>query len=101
MMKTISILGSTGSIGKQALDLCRRHPDRYRVAALTARSSKETLFETYKNDCISTIDEISDDDNKSRLFAMKQQLSEKKYNEETLIEDLFNLAELKKTLLEA
>ncbi len=45
MMKTISILGSTGSIGKQALDLCRRHPDRYRVAALTARSSKETLFE--------------------------------------------------------
>lgn len=66
-----------------------------------SNGSKETLFETYKNDCISTIDEISDDDNKSRLFAMKQQLSEKKYNEETLIEDLFNLAELKKTLLEA
>ena len=66
-----------------------------------SNGSKETLFETYKNDCISTIDEIRDDDNKSRLFAMKQQLSEKKYNEETLIEDLFNLAELKKTLLEA
>ena len=44
-IKTISILGSTGSIGKQALDLCRRHPDRYRVTALTARASKELLFE--------------------------------------------------------
>ena len=44
-MKTIAILGSTGSIGTQALDLCRRHPDRYRVAALTARGSKEKLFE--------------------------------------------------------
>ena len=44
-MKTIAILGSTGSIGTQALDICRRHPDRYRVVALTARSSREKLFE--------------------------------------------------------
>ena len=44
-MKRIAILGSTGSIGTQALDICRRHPDRFRVAALTARSSREKLFE--------------------------------------------------------
>jgi len=44
-MKKISILGSTGSIGTQALDICRRHPDRYRVVALTARGSREKLFE--------------------------------------------------------
>lgn len=44
-MKTIAILGSTGSIGTQALDLCRRHPGRFRVTALTARGSKEKLFE--------------------------------------------------------
>ena len=44
-MKKIVILGSTGSIGTQALDLCRRHPDRYQVAALTARGSREKLFE--------------------------------------------------------
>ncbi len=44
-MKKIAILGSTGSIGTQALDLCRRHPDRYRVAALTARGSREKLFD--------------------------------------------------------
>ena len=44
-MKKIAILGSTGSIGTQALDLCRRHPDRYRVTALTARGSREKLFQ--------------------------------------------------------
>ena len=44
IMKTIAILGSTGSIGTQALDICRRHPDRYRVSALTARGSREKLF---------------------------------------------------------
>ena len=44
-MTRIAILGSTGSIGTQALDICRRHPDRFQVAALTARSSREKLFE--------------------------------------------------------
>ena len=44
-MKTISVLGSTGSIGTQTLELCRLHPDRFRVTALTARSSREKLFE--------------------------------------------------------
>ena len=44
-MRKIAILGSTGSIGTQALDICRRHPDRYRVTALTARGNREKLFE--------------------------------------------------------
>lgn len=43
-MKTISILGSTGSIGTQCLTLCRLHPERFQVAALVAKSSKEALF---------------------------------------------------------
>ena len=44
-MRSISILGSTGSIGKQALDVVRMHPDCFRVAALTANSSARALFE--------------------------------------------------------
>ncbi|MBR6953742.1 MAG: 1-deoxy-D-xylulose-5-phosphate reductoisomerase [Clostridia bacterium] len=44
-MKSITILGSTGSIGTQALQLVALHPDRYRVAALTAHASREALFE--------------------------------------------------------
>ena len=32
----VSVLGSTGSIGLSTLDVLARHPDRYRVAGLTA-----------------------------------------------------------------
>ena len=44
-MKKIAVLGSTGSIGRQTLDECARHPDLFRVTALTAHSNKELLFE--------------------------------------------------------
>lgn len=44
-MQTIAILGSTGSIGTQALELVRLHPEEFRIVALTARSSREKLFE--------------------------------------------------------
>ncbi|MBO9535690.1 1-deoxy-D-xylulose-5-phosphate reductoisomerase [Herbaspirillum sp.] len=37
-MQSISILGSTGSIGVSTLDVIARHPDRYRVYALSAHS---------------------------------------------------------------
>lgn len=43
-MQTIAILGSTGSIGTQTLELVRLHPEEFRVVALTARSSREKLF---------------------------------------------------------
>ncbi|WP_374512093.1 1-deoxy-D-xylulose-5-phosphate reductoisomerase [Niveibacterium sp.] len=36
MMQTLTILGATGSIGTRTLDVVARHPDRYRVFALTA-----------------------------------------------------------------
>ncbi len=44
-MQTISILGSTGSIGTQALQLVALHPDRFRVAAMTAHRNRELFFE--------------------------------------------------------
>lgn len=44
-MQTISILGSTGSIGTQALQLVALHPDRFRVSAMTAHSNKALFFE--------------------------------------------------------
>ncbi len=43
-MKRLAILGSTGSIGTQALDVIARHRERFRAAALVARSSSEALF---------------------------------------------------------
>ena len=42
--KKIAILGATGSIGSQALDLVRRHPERFAAVCLTANSSSEKLF---------------------------------------------------------
>ncbi len=44
-MKKIAILGSTGSIGTQALDIIGRNPDRFKVAALTCCSSADKLRE--------------------------------------------------------
>jgi 1-deoxy-D-xylulose-5-phosphate reductoisomerase len=44
-VRDIVILGSTGSIGTQALDLVRAHPDRFRVMGLTAGGSNPALFE--------------------------------------------------------
>ena len=38
MKRQIAILGSTGSIGTQALQVIKEHPDLYEVYALTARS---------------------------------------------------------------
>ncbi|MDB4893907.1 MAG: dxr, partial [Firmicutes bacterium] len=43
-MKGISIIGSTGSIGTQALDVISRFPDRFRVTGLAAGSRVDVLF---------------------------------------------------------
>ena len=42
-MKGICVLGATGSIGISTLDVVGRHPDRYRVVALTANQDAERL----------------------------------------------------------
>ena len=47
-MKKIAILGSTGSIGTQTLDVVREHSDELQVVALAAGSNKERLNEQIK-----------------------------------------------------
>jgi len=44
-MKRIAILGSTGSIGTQALDVCRKSPEEFTVTALTANRNIQLLEE--------------------------------------------------------
>ncbi|GAA5171073.1 1-deoxy-D-xylulose-5-phosphate reductoisomerase [Modicisalibacter zincidurans] len=41
----VTVLGATGSIGVNTLDVIARHPDRYRVHALTAGRRREALLE--------------------------------------------------------
>jgi len=43
--KRIAILGSTGSVGEQTLDVVARHPDRFEVVALAAGRRVERLIE--------------------------------------------------------
>ena len=44
-MKTITILGATGSIGDSTLDVVARNPERYRVHALTANRNVDKLLQ--------------------------------------------------------
>ncbi len=43
--KRITVLGSTGSIGTQTLDIIRKHPDRFRVSALTCGRNVDLLMD--------------------------------------------------------
>ncbi|MCK5391156.1 MAG: 1-deoxy-D-xylulose-5-phosphate reductoisomerase, partial [Deltaproteobacteria bacterium] len=44
-MKKISILGSTGSIGRQTLDVISQHPEKFDVVGLAAGKNIELLKE--------------------------------------------------------
>lgn len=43
-IQSLTILGSTGSVGANTLDVVERHPDRFRVVALTAHAQSDALF---------------------------------------------------------
>ncbi|MFW5751815.1 MAG: 1-deoxy-D-xylulose-5-phosphate reductoisomerase, partial [bacterium] len=45
MKKKIAILGSTGSIGTQALDVIDAHPDKFEVEVITANNNVDLLVE--------------------------------------------------------
>jgi len=44
-MKSLTLLGSTGSIGQNTLDVVRRNPGQYRIHALVAGSSVDTILQ--------------------------------------------------------
>ena len=48
-MKNITILGATGSIGLSTLDVISRHPDQFRVFAVSAHSDWKSLLQICKN----------------------------------------------------
>lgn len=67
-MKGIALLGSTGSIGTQSLDVCRMHG--YRVVCLTANRRvdlMETQIREFRPDLVSMMDPVAADDLRSRV----------------------------------
>jgi 1-deoxy-D-xylulose-5-phosphate reductoisomerase len=69
-MKSLSIIGSTGSIGTQSIDIVTSNPERYRVVALAARKSWELLAqqaELLKPKLVAIVDEAGYAPLKQRL----------------------------------
>ncbi len=69
-MKRLIILGSTGSIGTQALDIVRQNPDKYVVTALAAGSNARLLEKQareFKPQLVALFDESAAEDLKIRL----------------------------------
>jgi 1-deoxy-D-xylulose-5-phosphate reductoisomerase len=70
-VKRISIWGSSGSIGRQAVDVVLRHPDRFEVAALTVHRNFRLLLEQAKRVRPGTVvitGPVEDRDSISRSF---------------------------------
>lgn len=67
MTRRIAILGSTGSIGTQTLDVISRHPDKFEVEVLTAQNNADLLIEQakrFKPNCVV----ISNDTHYQKVF---------------------------------
>ncbi len=70
--KKLAILGCTGSIGTQALDVCRHHPHTYDVVALAGGKNVDKLFEQIQAFSPSYVS-VADDQTRQ---ALKEALSD-------------------------
>jgi 1-deoxy-D-xylulose-5-phosphate reductoisomerase len=73
-MRTLAIIGSTGSIGTQALDVVRRNPDRLRVVGLAAGASHDLLIgqiREFMPPLVAISDEDAADELKLRLGSLR------------------------------
>ena len=76
-MKRIAILGSTGSIGRSALDIVSAHRDRFRVTVLTAGSNVALLdkqVESFAPDVVAVADKKAAQELKRRIGKKRASL---------------------------
>ena len=74
-VKPISILGSTGSIGTQTLDIVTQHPDQFRVVGLATGSNVDVLaqqIKQFKPDIAAVCDEEKLPDLQERLASLDE-----------------------------
>ena len=74
MVKRIAIIGSTGSIGTQALDIISDYPDQFEVKALVVHQNIDLLqlqIENYQPDTVVVVD-------RNQAHKLSQRLSGKK-----------------------
>lgn len=70
-VKKLAILGSTGSIGRNALEIVRRHPDKFKIFALAAGKNKKLFKEQVEEFRPKIISLTSEDD----INELKKKLS--------------------------
>jgi 1-deoxy-D-xylulose-5-phosphate reductoisomerase len=73
-MRSLVILGSTGSVGTQALDVVRRHPDRFKVVGLSAGTNQELLvgqIREFLPPHVAIADEVAAADLREKLSGIK------------------------------
>jgi len=69
-MKTLSILGSTGSIGTQTLEIVREHPKEFKVIGLTANNNIGLLkkqIKEFRPEAAAVMDEEKADELKADI----------------------------------
>ena len=87
MTRKVTILGSTGSIGVNTLDVIRAHPDRFKVAALTAGKQVERLAEQcieFKP-AIAVVSEVGDALHLEKLLLAKNIKTQVLYGPQALV----------------
>ena len=65
-MKKISLIGCTGSIGRQVVDTVKRHPDKFRIVALAANCDSAE-FERQKKELCPEISALASKDRQKAL----------------------------------
>ena len=75
-MRCISLLGATGSIGMNVLDVVRQFPERYKVVAMAAGTNVRRLAELVKEFCPELIS-VADE---QRAYALQQLLPREFHN---------------------
>lgn len=76
-MQFISVLGSTGSIGQQTLDVVAHHPEHFRILAIAALNEVELLCEQvhrFNPAYVVVYDESKYQQLKERIPALKERL---------------------------
>ncbi|UCH81393.1 MAG: 1-deoxy-D-xylulose-5-phosphate reductoisomerase [Nitrospiraceae bacterium] len=73
-MKTLSVLGSTGSIGRNTLEVVGRNPQRFKVCALAARNNislLESQIHSFKPDLVAVYDTAAAEELKKKNLPVE------------------------------
>jgi len=90
-MKKLSILGSTGSIGKNTLEVISAHPDKFKVVALAVKNNIQILEEQiikFKPDVVAVFDSAAAECIKKKDLSVEVLTGEKGLSEVAILEDV-------------